>query len=541
MFNFYNPLKIFFLYNIMWYSSSSIIFNTHFYVNWLDIFYRLWLNDFIINSYYFFWTSFWYLIVVVGLSKIALVWLQFKNIRLWYVFIWLIPIIYFFSLYNYWSYVFIFEANIFWESQINVLLTNSINKYHPFIFYSSLIWFYVILIICFTKNSSLRFQYVHHKSYSNERIIIYLSYIFFTLSLGSWWALQEGSWGGWWNWDSSEVFGLLIMLAYVQLLHQVSIKTSTLSTQLLILISAIYIYLVYILIQLNFDLVSHNFGTKVTQFISSDQLYYLLALMVIIMLQNFLIKKQKTFNNYCYLFLNKPFLTKVFLLTFIVFVAVLLSLSELLNNFYWLLLGSNFANILNVTTYYTPLTIIVLYIAYVNLNLFNIIFLSLLTFLGEYIFALIFLLIRKNPITLLHIYIYVFIFISYQCLNHSLVYWAYLHPNNYNFISDLIIDNYGLVTKLNTSYIECSFFTLAENQLNDTGWSFFHKTTNLQSHPFQHNLNTSNTFQGLLVSIIEYTHNITVWDGSSNTLGVIVLLILSSVFILNRKHILIIF
>ena len=32
--------------------------------------------------------------------------------------------------------------------------------------------------------------------------------------MGGLWAYQEGSWGGWWDWDISEVFGLFIYLVF---------------------------------------------------------------------------------------------------------------------------------------------------------------------------------------------------------------------------------------------------------------------------------------------------------------------------------------
>jgi hypothetical protein len=196
---------------------------------------------------------------------------------------------------------------------------------------------------------------------------------------------------------------------------------------------------------------------------------------------------------------------------------------------------------INVTAYYTPLTLIILHVAYFYFNLFSIIVLSLLTSQGEYFVAAVFLFVRKLPVTILHILIYLFILVSYQCLNHGLVHWEYASPNNDGFISNLITDNFNLMLKLNTSYVECSFFTLIVNQITDTGWSFFHKTTNLQNHPFQHNLNSSNTFQGLLVSMLEYVHNIIVSDGSSHVLSTLTTLLLVWGISLIKKHVLIIF
>ena len=40
--------------------------------------------------------------------------------------------------------------------------------------------------------------------------------MYFTLSLGGWWAYQEFNWGGWWNWDSIET-PLFVFLIYISI------------------------------------------------------------------------------------------------------------------------------------------------------------------------------------------------------------------------------------------------------------------------------------------------------------------------------------
>jgi hypothetical protein len=113
--------------------------------------------------------------------------------------------------------------------------------------------------------------------------------------------------------------------------------------------------------------------------------------------------------------------------------------------------------------------------------------------------------------------------------------------NNNNFISSLLIDNHDLLMKLNTSYIECSFLTLIDNQSSDIGWGFLNKNTNLQNHPFQHSFTSSNTFQGLLVSLFEYTHNIIVWDSTSHILSTLCCAIFVMVFVISFHKTIIIF
>lgn len=53
-----------------------------------------------------------------------------------------------------------------------------------------------------------------------------------TLALGGWWAFQEFTWGGWWNWDSVEtpVLGLLIYLCIASLHKKVANYVNTATT-----------------------------------------------------------------------------------------------------------------------------------------------------------------------------------------------------------------------------------------------------------------------------------------------------------------------
>ena len=50
-------------------------------------------------------------------------------------------------------------------------------------------------------------------------LITYSIILTITLYFGGWWALQEGSWGGWWNWDASEVLGLITLLYLILAVH----------------------------------------------------------------------------------------------------------------------------------------------------------------------------------------------------------------------------------------------------------------------------------------------------------------------------------
>ena len=132
----------------------------------------------------------------------------------------------------------------------NLLLNNSINKIHPLMIYLS--WFSILKVLLHNYGS---LRYTLLNSFLSYQMIIAVS-----LFLGGWWAYQEGSWGGWWNWDPSEMFGLIIFSMLIIITHlmfsdnkyqYISIKAVTICT-----------FTYYIFLQLNFSLLSHNFGIR---------------------------------------------------------------------------------------------------------------------------------------------------------------------------------------------------------------------------------------------------------------------------------------
>ena len=161
----------------------------------------------------------------------------------------------------------------YWD--FNNLLTNNLNKYHPHIFYISSIS--LLLMLSFERIygnfQELRFTTPYlHTLISN---FVYFMGIVnaFALFLGSWWAFQEGTWGGWWNWDPSEVLGLLVLLTAVLTIHHFSGNLHVNSLLTKVTIGVYCFILTYFFTQLNFDLVSHNFGNRFTFFFTNTMFY----------------------------------------------------------------------------------------------------------------------------------------------------------------------------------------------------------------------------------------------------------------------------
>lgn len=523
MFNFYNLFIFFIITCGCFFWSSILIQTTDLYCNFNDLYTRLWLNEFFLNMYYFYWTSFWYLVVVVVITKLmfALMYVRWftTHLILFIIFIFTYSL----TICDYYGYNFIHVYTLKPEYQINSLLSNSINKYHPFIFYFTLTWVYVINSCISKYTFQGTFNSIFKKYFWIKNLTYFLPLIYSTLVLGSWWALQEGSWGGWWNWDSSEVFGLLVMLFYLHLLHKKlwSISKEGLKTWsrffLLILI------ITYTLIQLNFDLVSHNFGTKINQFISSDQFFFTLLVYTMVKSLRLTYRLLKCTNVHLGLVKQKNPSWKIVLFVFLVVIVVLLSFTELVNNFIWLSLQINIINMVNITTYYTPLTLLLIYIFSTHINL---LFLSVFSYLTCSLGGLYLLFVPlysfKKTYTL-HMIIYLFILITYWHINQNLINWAYITDNAFAFVNTSLVDLHTSLMKLNTSYIEITFVNLVNNQLTSSGWNFIQWSTNQQVHTFQHNLSYTITFQSLYNSLFEYIHSICVMDFISQILALLTL------------------
>jgi hypothetical protein len=155
----------------------------------------------------------------------------------------------------------------------NLLLNNGINKIHPLMIYLS--WFSIFKVVSY-NHESLRYSLL-------STFFVYQATIAISLLLGGWWAYQEGSWGGWWNWDPSEMFGLIIFSTLIIVTHlmfnnnnyqYISIKAISLNT---------FIY--YIFLQLNFSLLSHNFGIRQGDIIDFRPSYIITSIILLYLIR----------------------------------------------------------------------------------------------------------------------------------------------------------------------------------------------------------------------------------------------------------------
>ena len=249
------------------------------FLDWVS---RIDVNDSFINSFNFFWTTFLYLPSFFFLMFFIYVfYISLQRTNTFNLVAVSLLIVYNTELMDFLILNTNFHSENINFTSLNLLLTNNLNKYHPFLFYSS-VW---ILFGALFINYSMFFQEACFQENSvvhllKKKIYNSINFNLLALFLGSWWALQEGTWGGWWNWDPSEVLGLLFTLVSLLAIHSNSSYFNQYLNFLRLLALLVFTIFSYIFIQLNFDLVSHNFGSKFFFFFNHN-LFFLEMLFVI--------------------------------------------------------------------------------------------------------------------------------------------------------------------------------------------------------------------------------------------------------------------
>ena len=222
----------------------------------------------------------------------------------------LFMVFYTWSIIEYWfNCLYIINTN---SELLNSLLQNSINKFHPALLYTSLLW--LIILRLYPGKGLFYFTDICGTYGRSFYLLVVLIY---TMWLGSWWALQEGSWGGWWDWDPSEVFGLVIILIYLSVIHALKNFIHKYKYQFYFTIIMNGLLIVYVLIQLNFDAVSHNFGTRTNLFINffTILLTGLYALNVVTLTTHRV--GLKSLINYSYITFNRPAPAQLFTISIV--------------------------------------------------------------------------------------------------------------------------------------------------------------------------------------------------------------------------------
>ena len=238
---------------------------------------RLNASDALISTYYFWWTNLTYLpLFFFTILFVALLMVGNKLSRSLFMVTCISIMIYPLELFDHLTLNTSLVASSYHSYGNNILLTNALNRYHPFVFYMSTCCL-LIFNASYVKSGLFNLQQLL-RWYRAFWISIFVNLI--ALWMGSWWALQEGTWGGWWNWDSSETFGLTLTLFLVSIQHSILSSSMQLFLRAKMLVVTLLFVLTYFFIQLNFELVSHNFGSKFFFFFNNNFFFLEASLLV---------------------------------------------------------------------------------------------------------------------------------------------------------------------------------------------------------------------------------------------------------------------
>lgn len=220
----------------------------------------------------------------------------------------------------------------------NSFLTNTLNKYHPLIFYLAVVFTSSLLFFTtFSQTLFKKFSLVYNIYYYYYFRILIFFFSSVTLLFGSWWALQEWTWGGWWNWDPSETFGLgptLLILSFTHSNTTVLTFPTYYKRQIWILL---FFFFSYLLVQLNFEILSHNFGLNFFYFFNNNLGPFSLLILLVFFLVN-LCKEIYFYKNLFQARSSKVIILQtVFVSIFYFFTSVILAFSffTLFMHFLW--------------------------------------------------------------------------------------------------------------------------------------------------------------------------------------------------------------
>ena len=522
------------LYSCVLFTNSFILFFfTSFFLpknnpssNVLDLYSRVHLNEDYVSLFYFFWTSFWYLpsgyltLVILMyylpgvkfLSKLTIVW-----VLLFIIITWLDLFEYLF--FNLSSTYLAMNSDL-----VNNLLTNSINKYHPLIFYVSTIHLFRSFSVASKLSSSPKWEILA---------------ITFTLALGSWWASQEGSWGGWWNWDPSEVFGLLIMLNVLILGHRSARSSRTSIAVFNKISSSLLIFFVYLFIQLNFDIVSHNFGNKVNAYISSINFLLLLSVSALILNVSAYSAVSGVFSKNLTLFprlfgsgvmgggsrtrSSTNLLPRVYI-TVLTLVLVLSSFSLLANDFLWKFMAINVVNYF--VDYSVVVNLLTLAVIFVIWDLWPATLLIAAAFYSHQSYLPLLLpLIRSkfSSTTALHAVVLLSFLISSAFSTKALTCWTVLWDSFTSHVLD-IPSHQNVVLSVDQLNVGITFKGLLLGCYSEYPYGFISSGSSNEIHTFTHILTSNTLTQELFVGNVLARCSVQVLNFDLNSINTLVLI-----------------
>jgi hypothetical protein len=206
--------------------------------------------------------------------------------------------------------VFIFFSNsfinyttsnpLFFQKNINIALLNGVLNIHPWLIY--ILYTYIIYILTDFSKKSNKKNIMSRVFWKNFAKYIYFFISSSAILLGGYWAFQELSWGGWWNWDIVELISIYVFYIIISYLHKKYYHLIFLKN---------FNYMIILSILSSILIIKFNTIPSIHSFIISGKYkifvykYFILYIFIYIYLLLFIKKSNKYFNKkYYYININ---------------------------------------------------------------------------------------------------------------------------------------------------------------------------------------------------------------------------------------------
>jgi cytochrome c biogenesis factor len=418
----------------------------------------------------------------------------------------------------------------------NNLLSNPLNKYHPILFFTSYIFFYNVSVytnffINYRFFSKLkRVQDVTQLNYFFKNNLYWLI-ILFSLYLGSWWAIQEGSWGGWWNWDASEVFGLVILTLLLLIFHSKTTLNCYVTRLRIMYMFSLTVLFTYLILQMSYTLVSHNFGLSILSYGYVNMTFLIMLYIVILTyvlsvyllrislittinkLSNVLCKNIKK-SKYTYFTLTHNYVLSTMLIVFIGYIYIM-SFNPIINNIFWTSLNMEVLNSVYVIFNLKTITIIVI-LLFLFQNNSLVLFINIIhnfMYSIQYVTVIFFSLNNPSLVKIIHTSIILVTFLSISVSNVAFVNWESLSESvltSTNSYYRVVFRNNYL---LENAYIIISLLSTKSANIF-TPNSFFWFSNNLDTQFFELDLSSTLLRQVIYNHTHLYPFKVSIWDST---------------------------
>ena len=116
------------------------------------------------------------------------------------------------------------------------------------------------------------FSYVYIQNFFNNILLKIFFFIFSALFLGSLWAYQEISWGGWWNWDMVEIINFFFFFLLLFFLHILKLNKKK-----IFFFNFLFLYFIFLFF---FCLIRYNIIFSIHSFVLNNHYFFYLYMFI---------------------------------------------------------------------------------------------------------------------------------------------------------------------------------------------------------------------------------------------------------------------